>query len=690
MRQPTSTYEKYKTIVISVILFLIMDVSVLAMNFYISFQVSKDAVSVNLSGRQRMLTQRTAKSLLSIDKFYNEGNTEEIQKSVKELETVRNLFDSTLHAFQQGAVVTGADGEPVFLQKVSSDEGMQAVEKGLKIWLPYRDKIDSLLKEFKNHTLNEEHIETTAAYAAQNNLPLLALMNDLTIATERIADSKAKFMRAIQTGGIILSLINFLVVMTYSLRHLRKADENIREAQKETTDILDNVNEGLFLLDKELVIGKQHSAKLEEIIGQKNIGGRKFTDLVANLVPEQEIDVVQGFIGQLYSNWVMEDLIADLNPLNEVKVSRKNGAGPAYLNFKFSRVYEDKEIVRVLVVVTDITNSVLLKESLERESDQNEKQIQLLNSILNIEDALLKEFITNTKKRTASINSILQNPKQDKGSLYEKANHIYREVHSMKGEASSIRMTPIVTACHLFEEKIKQLQNKKDLVGEDFLGLVVALDEIINLLGVLENLNQRIQRSAPAADAAASPPGLVHQNYLKHFAEDLAQRNRKQVLLLCHGIDDAVFAQNSSWLKNIAVQLLRNAVVHGIESPEDRIAAKKMAAGKIMLILTRNGSKEAVMVIEDDGAGINFDKIRAKAVERGLYTEEQAARLSPSELVALIFRAGFSTADSGSEDAGRGVGMDIIRDEIEKRHGKIKIASVPGKYTRISLSFPLN
>ncbi|MES2014077.1 MAG: type IV pili methyl-accepting chemotaxis transducer N-terminal domain-containing protein, partial [Pseudomonadota bacterium] len=131
-----SSLSKYRGILIAVTLFLIFNLSVLGLNFYTSSTLDNDAVSINLSGRQRMLSQRTTKVLLSMQVDaaqgqFNDKNTEELRKVV-------SLFDGTLNGFKTGGMVVGGDEKPVFLSPASDAVSIQSVDEALRIWQPYK------------------------------------------------------------------------------------------------------------------------------------------------------------------------------------------------------------------------------------------------------------------------------------------------------------------------------------------------------------------------------------------------------------------------------------------------------------------------------------------------------------------------------------------------------------------------
>ena len=132
--------------------------------------------------------------------------------------------------------------------------------------------------------------------------------------------------------------------------------------------------------------------------------------------------------------------------------------------------------------------------------------------------------------------------------------------------------------------------------------------------------------------------------------------------------------------------LLRNAVAHGLESPAERVARGKPEIGEITIDAQQVGN-EVVLTLSDDGNGLNFARIRAKAIERGLL--DANADVNETQLTQFIFMAGFSTADEVSQIAGRGVGMDVVRNEIVSLGGRIDIASTPGRGTTFTIALPL-
>lgn len=169
---------------------------------------------------------------------------------------------------------------------------------------------------------------------------------------------------------------------------------------------------------------------------------------------------------------------------------------------------------------------------------------------------------------------------------------------------------------------------------------------------------------------------------------DLAQQLGKHVRLEMEGQETELDKSLLDAIKDPLTHSVRNAIDHGIEEPQVREAAGKPAEGLLRLRAYQEGS-HVVVEVADDGGGIRVEKVRDKAIEHGLIAQEKAAQMSERELLQLIFLPGFSTAAAVTNVSGRGVGMDVVRNNVEKIGGKVEIDSRPGKGTTLRLRIPL-
>lgn len=209
-----------------------------------------------------------------------------------------------------------------------------------------------------------------------------------------------------------------------------------------------------------------------------------------------------------------------------------------------------------------------------------------------------------------------------------------------------------------------------------------ALDQAVNQLDLLvSDLQNAVMKTR------MQPIGRLFQKYPR-LARDLARQLGKDVELVLSGEETELDKTMIEDLNDPLVHLVRNAVDHGIESPEERIAANKSPKALVTLSASQVGD-HIFIEIADDGRGMRPDVIRQKAIEKGLIDAETANSLDDRQALHLIFLPGFSTKDEISSVSGRGVGMDVVKTNITKLNGKIDVLSVPGQGTTFTISLPL-
>lgn len=176
-------------------------------------------------------------------------------------------------------------------------------------------------------------------------------------------------------------------------------------------------------------------------------------------------------------------------------------------------------------------------------------------------------------------------------------------------------------------------------------------------------------------------------NKFPKMVRDLSRKLGKKVHFEMEGLDTELDRTVLDEISDPLIHLIRNAVDHGIEPPDERKMAGKSEEGFIKLSARRD-KNNIVIEIEDDGRGIDVERVKKKAVERGIISESEAENMSESDIMMLIFSPGFSTKDKATEISGRGVGMDVVKTTVEKLGGSIKLISEKGKGTKIRIVLP--
>lgn len=688
--KPQSYLGKYREIILAVAFFLVFDMAVLVLNFYISFQISESAINLNLSGRQRMLSQRMTKSLLitqsdATQYTTNPKNQEELSKTVA-------LFDATLLGFKQGGMVMGTDEKKVELKELQDEKYKQIIHKADQIWNPYKELLAPVLKG----KATNDQINAAVRYARGNNIELLGLMNKLTTELEKDASQRANFLRLVQSVGILLATLNFLFILFKFIRRLQENDRLVEAAQQETTEILGTVKEGLFLLDADYKVGSQFSTSLSTILGIEITAGMDFRAELKKIVQADTYEAASDYIGLLLGGRVAEALVESLNPLTLIPVqirTSENNVKVRYLTFHFNRVVVDGGISHLLVSVFDVTEQQELGIALAEAKRQAKTEIEVMLEILKVDPMLLAEFLGNTEKVLHSINDQLKDNGKSKDPK-KIINVIFRQVHTIKGEAASLGLDMFETIAQEFEGTLSELRSNETLSDDDLLALPGPLDEFFLKITAVQELSGKLLAFSKNNTKASTDaePVIVNQgdNFtanLQMLAHRIAQDHDKSVSVTAE-LDslDSLPSTIQKEIKDITLQLLRNAVAHGVEPTHIRKSQNKAPIGSIYIGLNKQGD-DYELVVRDDGHGLNAEDIKQSLIEKGLYTEMQLNELDPKQIVMKIFEPGFSTAVTVDRDAGQGVGMDIVKQKIGAIGARLGIASKKNLYTMFSVRF---
>ncbi len=274
----------------------------------------------------------------------------------------------------------------------------------------------------------------------------------------------------------------------------------------------------------------------------------------------------------------------------------------------------------------------------------------------------------------------LVTPEQVSSALAEQATvRENRKARASAGESTSVRVSA------------EKLDKMVDLVGE----LVIAQarlgemagrrqdPELLTIAEELDRLTSELRDST--LDARMLPIGTTFSRF-RRLVRDLSGELGREVVLETEGADTELDKTVIERLNDPLVHLIRNAIDHGIEPPDEREAAGKPRQGIVRLAAVHSGA-HVIVQISDDGRGLDAAAIKAKGVERGLLSPD--AEPSEKELFNLIFAAGFSTAKNVSSVSGRGVGMDVVRRSIETLRGTVDLSSEPGRGSTVTIKLPL-
>ncbi len=720
------------------ILALAFLVGVLAPAWYFAGRLVENNTAVRAIGELQQQPSRMQAALNSIqDRLRARGF---VRDSIEQLKRATQQFEASTASLKSGGGVRiGGFGGDDDVQKTIGEmtDAWKKYQPALApvanfTSIPYSDS------EREGTQLNMDGRElqravTNAATQARAYTPVLEKnLAQIIAGLQSSSDSLATALRSVVLIGVGLAAALAALVGYLSLARGKQAAA-ATAARQQTEDILRTVREGLFLLDADLKIGEIHSDATGSLFNRESIAGITFEDLLRNLVSAKTLAIATKFVKVLWSERTKENLIRSINPLNEVEVitggdGKQDKGETHYLEFNFHRVRREGAITHVLVSVSDVTARVALAAQLKGAQDNAQTQMDAFLSILHVDPNQLSSFLDDSDVAFKMINATLRDPARDSASFRRKIDGLFRQIHSIKGEASAIGLGSMEQRAHALESDLAALRERTDLTGDDFLPLLTKFDDLVSHSQSVREMVTKLAsfrdsfapkhgqgqghapsatgshaaastgdtttRKALTADAVAAEATLqrsAREGFVasaQQLADRIANDHGKKVVVTCRGHDQVPESYRRP-VKDVLIQLIRNAVVHGIESPAEREASGKSPEGHIRINFEMTESGRAFrMQCEDDGRGLTPDKLRKTAVTKGIISQNDAAALSDQEAMMLVFRSGFSTASGVTRDAGRGVGMDVIAEIAARLGGRISLNSEVGKNMKLSLSFP--
>jgi two-component system chemotaxis sensor kinase CheA len=263
--------------------------------------------------------------------------------------------------------------------------------------------------------------------------------------------------------------------------------------------------------------------------------------------------------------------------------------------------------------------------------------------------------------------------------------NIYQSVHAIKSNAVILGLDNFGNKLHGLENKIKDLREKEDISFEDVLHIAVELESIMREKDKFRDTINKIQ-SFKGGTSRQDRRVLVQT--LTQACQKAAAALNKRVRFIVDNIDGIVLENGPRRaIKEVLTQLVRNSVYHGIESPQDRETQGKSPEGHIRLSIKLE-NEIILLKLSDDGQGLDFERIRKKAEGLRMIHNKEDGK-NKSYLLQVIFAPGFSTAEEADVYAGRGIGLNLVKEKIRDLHGSIKLQTEPGKGTVFNISIPM-
>jgi len=617
------------------------------------------------------------------------ANGKESSEDIPQYSSFSTLMDIPGYSAILGAETTGEELEQLFSQHpdlpgvILYDEGVfigvisqshfyKCVSRAFGREIYYRRSATIMLAEMTTQTLllpSDCSIQTAVEQC-------LARPQDFVYEPFLVHDR--------ESGQYRLCAFQVLLLASSQLAALRN---------RQMEQILNSVTDGLLVIDKNFRIGNEYSRVVEKLFEGADLRGASLPEVLQPLLDGITHEQIQDYLRILFDPKLIDRLIKSINPAKQISARFSVGnmdrqERTKHFTLNFERIRTQAEISQVLVQIEDITHQINLSKELALQEAAAEEKLHLVMQILQVEPMALNRFITHFNDGLADLDQIVGASNENSHSL-ETIHAMFRKVHTLKGEASLLRLGAHERLLHQLEDDLDKLRSATQSEAGALASLAPSMEALHRLSDQIRQILEQVKSldtTTPKIKKEISPssntrPEASLMESLARLVTEISERLGKQAVFYTTLKDGDLPKEYAEVLRDIFLHLIRNSMVHGIESAEERVARDKNPFGIIQLELRLHPEFHEI-IFQDDGNGLNLDKIRQRTDQLGwnLSTED--------DLRNAIFEPGFSTAESVSDLAGRGVGLDAIRDSLRKVGGRIIPHSQAGAYCAFQILLP--
>jgi signal transduction histidine kinase len=317
-------------------------------------------------------------------------------------------------------------------------------------------------------------------------------------------------------------------------------------------------------------------------------------------------------------------------------------------------------------------------------------QRDLYRSLLLSELQELASCMTYALATVDRIRSALRMPTRDAATFRGKIERLRDELGGLANAILGLHLPSVSSRVESAQAALQAIEMRADISGNDLLPAMVTLEELCSHLLIAADCAAvhlpPADEEPPAGESdpeqSAVPPKIVAA--LQQLCEKFATEQGKRVALVTMGLEDVPESWTST-LFDLLGQLLRNSIEHGVESPALRAERAKPEMGTLVIEFIDRGAQGFDLNVQDDGAGLDSERIAEVAVRLGLLTAEAAQSIEGPRLASVIFQPGVTTSNN---PARRGLGLQIVRDHVQRLGGRLQVAAKRGQFTRYRISFP--
>lgn len=500
--------------------------------------------------------------------------------------------------------------------------------------------------------------------------------------------------------------------------------EELRQSKQEIKEVLDHIDLAIMTFAQDGRLSEGYSRASCDIFGGGELAGATIYNVIG-LKPEEERYVeLKNWIElsfQVYGVLKWEEIVP-LSPLREWNVGKR------HILTSWIPIEKNGSLERLMMINRDTTVQKKLEEQIALERAERNREMETLSQLLANPQEELAPYFRELTEKTSTLEDLIRSNLLDN---QDRVSMAYRSAHTIKGGSALYKFSEICELAHALEDQLEGIRKRREKPSPDVMaGLLksfeamkacadnllhwagrlniysestgaekrtvkVQADEILDLIALLESHLHELkgpsqrQKLADEVEYWRKKATIDCETYFRRFdriLRQVAERVDKQVhpLVIKGGTVRLLPEYAERWVDPLN-HLLRNAIDHGVELPDVRKTRGKNPMATVSLNFAIDG-EHLTITAEDDGGGINTDKVLEKARQSGFKSEKP---LTEQQKMELIFMPGLSTAEAVTDISGRGVGMDIVKTMIDGMGGSIRVESAPKQGTRFILKAPL-
>jgi signal transduction histidine kinase len=500
-------------------------------------------------------------------------------------------------------------------------------------------------------------------------------------------------------------------------------------------EILNSIPIALFTINPDRSINTRHSELLEKFVGPLADETRRFPEIIG--VTDERVAQFERWIGLIFGAFdVPWDSVSELTPISEITIGTA-AEESRHLSVSYAPLHTHGSTTTLMVMLQDISAYKNLESKIGRQEQRHEDELSEIAEIIKLDYATFENFIFESKKIISESTKVIESLDFNTFSS-DKTNDLFRKMHTLKGNSRAFNFIQLGQLAHQVEDSFALLRDRKMDVTESLLNRIksqifeieqkldsiielaksvmsgkdlgkvrsdnrdvfirVKLEKVLNLIRIVDRLhkgqgqlsesqeNLFLTLESSISSLRLCPATRLFSRFPK-MIKDLAVALGKNITVTILGGEIELDLDTLDKLANAIVHIVRNAVDHGIETPDERSDAGKPFMAQIEIKLSKQEGAY-LFTVSDDGRGIDTNNVLKKALEDGLVTTQESANITKGKIYELIMQPGFTTAEKVTDISGRGIGMNVVSEILKTLNGVMTVQSEPGSGTTFLISIP--